>query len=51
MPPGEFLVLSHLLHDLRLYKSAHELKLMRRAAEITTGAHIRAMRTCAARWH
>ena len=45
MPPGEFLVLSHLLHDLRLYKSAHELKLMRRAAEITTGAHIRAMRT------
>ena len=45
MPPGEFIVLSHLLHDLRLYKSAHELKLMRRAAEITTGAHIRAMRT------
>ena len=44
-PPGEFLVLSHLLHDLRLYKSAHELKLMRRAAEITTGAHIRAMRS------
>jgi len=44
-PPGEFLVLSHLLHDLRLYKSSHELKLMRRAAEITTGAHIRAMRS------
>ena len=44
-PPGEFLVLSHLLHDLRLYKSAHELKLMRRAAEITTAAHVRAMRS------
>ena len=44
MPPGEFIVLAHLLHDLRLYKSAHELKLMRRAAQITTGAHIRAMR-------
>ena len=44
MPPGEFIVLSHLLHDLRLYKSAHELKLMRRAAEITTAAHIRAMK-------
>ncbi len=43
-PPGEFIVLSHLLHDLRLYKSAHELKLMRRAAEITAGAHVRAMR-------
>ena len=45
MPPGEFIVLSHLLHDLRLYKSAYELKLMRRAAAITTAAHIRAMRT------
>jgi Xaa-Pro aminopeptidase len=44
MPPGEFIVLSHLLHDLRLYKSAHELKLMRRAAAITTLAHMRAMR-------
>jgi Xaa-Pro aminopeptidase len=44
-PPGEFLVLSHLLHDLRLYKTAHELKLMRRAAEITTAAHVRAMRS------
>jgi Xaa-Pro aminopeptidase len=47
IPPGEFIVLSHLLHDLRLYKSAAELKLMRRAAAITTAAHIRAM--CAAR--
>ena len=45
MPPGEFIVLSHLLHDLRLYKSAAELKLMRRAARITADAHIRAMRT------
>jgi Xaa-Pro aminopeptidase len=43
-PPGEFTVLAHLLHDLRLYKSAAELKLMRRAAEITTAAHVRAMR-------
>ena len=45
MPPGEFIVLAHLLHDLRLYKSAYELKLMRRAAAITTAAHIRAMRS------
>ncbi len=43
-PPGEFIVLAHLLHDLRLYKSSAELKLMRRAAEITTAAHLRAMR-------
>lgn len=44
-PPGEFIVLAHLLHDLRLYKSAAELKVMRRGAEITTAAHVRAMRS------
>ena len=44
VPPGEFISLSHLLHDLRLYKSAAEQKAMRRAAQITVGAHVRAMR-------
>jgi len=44
-PPGEFTVLGHLLHDLRLFKSAAEVKTMRRAAEITAAAHLRAMRT------
>jgi Xaa-Pro aminopeptidase len=43
-PPGEFVALRHLLHDLRLLKSAAELKLMRKAADITVGAHLRAMR-------
>lgn len=42
-PPGEFLMLDHFLHDLRLFKSAEELKLMRKAAAISTRAHIRAM--------
>lgn len=42
-PPGEFVALRHALHDLRLYKSAAELKLMRKAAAITAGAHVRAM--------
>ena len=42
-PPGEFLALTHLLHDQRLYKSAAELKTMRRAAEIAAAAHVRAM--------
>lgn len=42
-PPGEFLALTHLLHDQRLYKSAAELKLMRRAGEIAAAAHVRAM--------
>lgn len=45
-PPGEFLDLDHLLHDMRLYKSAAELKIMRRAGEISARAHSRAMRFC-----
>lgn len=42
-PPNEFVALDHLLHDLRLYKSANEVKLMRAAAEISARAHVRAM--------
>jgi len=42
-PPNEFVALDHLLHDLRLYKSANEVKVMRAAAEISARAHIRAM--------
>ncbi len=45
-PPGEFLDLSHFLHDLRLIKSAAELRLMRQAGEISARAHSRAMRYC-----
>ncbi|WP_286784861.1 MULTISPECIES: Xaa-Pro aminopeptidase [Pseudomonas] len=42
-PPNEFVALDHLLHDMRLYKSAAEVKVMREAAEISARAHIRAM--------
>ncbi|MCQ4278374.1 Xaa-Pro aminopeptidase [Pseudomonas stutzeri] len=42
-PPNEFVALDHLLHDLRLYKSANEMKVMMQAAEISARAHIRAM--------
>ena len=42
-PPHEFVALSHLLHDLRLYKSRGELRLMRKAAKIAAAAHVRAM--------
>ena len=42
-PPGEFLALNHFLHDQRLFKSALELKVMRRAGEIAAAAHVRAM--------
>ena len=45
-PPGEFLDLDHLLHDMRLYKSAAEQRLMRAAATISAHAHTHAMRVC-----
>ncbi len=45
-PPGEFLVLDHLLHELRLFKSAGEIKLMQRAAKISAEGHCRAMACC-----
>jgi Xaa-Pro aminopeptidase len=43
-PPGEFVALEHLLHDLRLYKSANEIKAMAKAGEISAQAHCRAMK-------
>ncbi|MDG9926429.1 MULTISPECIES: Xaa-Pro aminopeptidase [Pseudomonas] len=42
-PPNEFVALNHLLHDMRLYKSAAEVKVMKAAAEISSRAHVRAM--------
>lgn len=41
--PKEFVALGHLLHDLRLYKSRPELKLMRASAAIAAEAHVAAM--------
>ena len=43
--PKEFVALGHLLHDLRLYKSRAELKLMRAAAGIAAEAHLAAWRS------
>ncbi|MCL4116717.1 UNVERIFIED_CONTAM: hypothetical protein GTU68_035394 [Idotea baltica] len=45
-PPGEFITLDYLLHDMRLYKSIDELGVIRRAAGISVKAHLRAMRVC-----
>jgi Xaa-Pro aminopeptidase len=42
-PPSEFVALDHLLHDMRLFKSSNEVKVMKHAAEISARAHIRAM--------
>ncbi|MGA0587011.1 aminopeptidase P N-terminal domain-containing protein [Dyella sp. KRB-257] len=41
--PKEFVALGHLLHDLRLFKSPAELRLMRAAAAIAADAHLAAM--------
>ena len=43
-PPHEFLELGHLLHELRLFKSKDEVKLMQRAADIACQAQVAAMR-------
>jgi Xaa-Pro aminopeptidase len=45
-PPGEFLVLDHLLHELRLIKSKEEIALMEKAASISAEGHRRAMAYC-----
>jgi len=44
--PNEFVSLDYLLHDMRLYKSRDEIKLMRTAAKISVQGHINAMRAC-----
>jgi Xaa-Pro aminopeptidase len=46
VPPQEFLALGHVLHDLRLFKSRAELRLMAKAAKIAAEGHLRAMRAC-----
>lgn len=44
--PGEFLMLDHLLHEMRLIKSKAELAVMRESGQIAVRAHKRAMKTC-----
>ena len=39
-PPGEFVQLDHYLHELRLFKSAAEIALMKRAADATVKGSI-----------
>ncbi len=49
--PEEVVDVRQPLDALRLVKDEHELKLMRRAAEISAGAHRRAMETTRVGWH
>jgi Xaa-Pro aminopeptidase len=46
-PPHEFFALGHLLHDLRLFKSRDEIRLLRAAADIAGDGHRRAMQVAA----
>ncbi len=45
-PPGEFIALDLLIHEMRLYKSTAEIKVMQEAADIAADAHARAMKVC-----
>ena len=45
-PPSEFHDVEALIHEMRLFKDAHEIDLMRRAAAISARAHMRAMQAC-----
>ena len=49
--PKEFVALGYLLHDLRLYKSRAELKLMRASAAIAVEAQLAAWRVATAGRH
>jgi Xaa-Pro aminopeptidase len=44
--PSELVALDHLLHEMRLFKSRSEDKIMQTAAQIAVTAHARAMRAC-----
>jgi Xaa-Pro aminopeptidase len=44
--PGEFVDLDHIVHEMRLFKRVDEIRTMRRAAKISSQAHIRAMQAC-----
>ena len=45
-PPQISLTLAFLLHEQRLIKSAAEVRVMRKAGEISAAAHVRAMQEC-----
>lgn len=45
-PSSEFHDVEALIHEMRLFKDAHEIDIMRRAAAISARAHIRAMQIC-----
>ncbi len=49
--PAELIAIEPIIHNMRLFKSSAELNLMRKAAEVSAKAHIRAMSMCKAGLH
>jgi len=45
-PPGELIDLNYILHDMRLFKSKAEIKVMQKVAELSADAHIASMKIC-----
>ena len=50
-PPTQLHDVDALIHEMRLFKDAHEIEIMKRAAAISARAHIRAMQACRAGMH
>ena len=46
LAPQEFVSLDPVIHEMRLFKSKAEIKIMRNAAKISAEAHIKAMQAC-----
>ena len=44
--PSELVSLELIVHEMRLFKSPNELKLMRTVAEISAAGHVKAMQAC-----
>lgn len=44
--PEEFMSITHVIHDMRLYKSPQEIRCMKKSADIAAAAHIRMMQAC-----
>jgi len=49
--PEEFMSISHVIHDMRLYKSPAEIKCLKKSADIAAAAHIQMMQSCQAGQH
>jgi len=45
-PPGEIIDLSHVLHDMRLFKSKAEIEVMKKVAKLSANAHMQVMKKC-----